>query len=336
MKKSTWIFIILAIALGLTAYYITSKKSSGTTIEANERDFAVPDTENITKIFIASRSDQSTLLERQEDNTWTVNKDYPVRKDAIKILLETINRVTVKAPVSKSQFDRLIKNLSANGVKVEIYKGGKKPFKTYYVGNPNADHTGSYMMLEGATKPFLMHMEGFYGYLSTRYIYDVNQLRDNEVFRYPYGDIQTLSVKYPLDSEKDFTIAKKDDAYILLDGEGSPVPNFNKVNILSFVGLFKDLNFEGFENNKEESVIDSVKASVPFKEINVTDVEGNTKNVKFYRKPMPPGSYDYDGNPIEYDIDRLYLWIDEETFVIGQYFVFDKIDASFQNFAQIY
>tara|TARA_B100000780_G_scaffold274085_1_gene238602 strand:- start:1698 stop:2708 length:1011 start_codon:yes stop_codon:yes gene_type:complete len=336
MKKSTWIFIVLAVVLGAAAYYISTSKNSGSTIEADERDFAIADTQNITKIFIASRHDRSSLLERQADGTWTVNKDYKARKDGIDILLETINRITVKAPVSKAKFDHVVKHLSTRGVKVEIYKDGKKPFKTYYVGTPNQDHTGSFMMIDGATKPFLMHMEGFFGFLSTRYIYDENQWRDNEVFRYAYGDIKQIEVKHPLESEKDFTIAMQDSAYILKDGKGNIVPTFNKVNVVSFVGLFKDLNFEGFENNKEESVIDSVKASVPFKEINVTDVDGNTKNVKFYRKPMPPGSTDYDGNPIEYDIDRLYLWIDEETFVIGQYFVFDKIDASFQNFAQIY
>ena len=175
MKKSTWIFIVLAVVLGAAAYYISTSKNSGSTIEADERDFAIADTQNITKIFIASRHDRSSLLERQADGTWTVNKDYKARKDGIDILLETINRITVKAPVSKAKFDHVVKHLSTRGVKVEIYKDGKKPFKTYYVGTPNQDHTGSFMMIDGATKPFLMHMEGFFGFLSTRYIYDENQ-----------------------------------------------------------------------------------------------------------------------------------------------------------------
>ena len=329
--KKTGIFILVLAVLAISAYFLT-QTNTGSTLEANERDFAVTDTAGISRIFMADKKGNSVSLSRA-GNYWVVNDKVKARPDAVKLLLETINGLRVKAPVSKSAYDRVIRNLASNSTKVEIYMGDEKPAKVFYVGGPTQEHTGTYILLEGASKPFVMHIEGFFGFLTPRFFVNAKQWQNNGVFNYEYGDIAVLDVQYPMEQERGYQIKAVDSVkYALFTAKGDAVEGFNAGAVAGHLALFDDLNFEGFEETKSETFIDSVKSSVPYKVVTITDKAGDKREAKFFKKPMPPGSVDFDYNPLYFDADRMYILIDNERFVIGQYFVFDKIDAEFKQF----
>jgi len=327
MKKNTWIWIGLSLSLAIAAYFISADQS-GSTIEQNERDFAIEDTASVTKIFMADRNGRSVSL-MKEDNIWVLENGIPAKKASIDLLLETMNRITVKSPVSKSGYERIIKNLATEGVKVEIYQNNSsKPSKVYYVGGPNPDHSGTYMLLEGASKPFVMHIEGFFGFLTPRYFVEAKEWELNEVFNYPYGSIESLTVDFPFEKDRGFQIRSTDSSrYELATPEGNLIPNFNAQRVVQYLALYRDLNFESYEKTKSEAFMDSVVNSIPYKTIKVVDEQQQTKVVKFYNKPMKAGAISLEGDSIQYDIDRAYIFINDEKFVIIQHFVFDKIET---------
>lgn len=331
MKRSL-VFIVILI-LSLLALYLFNTEESGT-LKTENSEFAVEDTASITKIFLADKSDKTILLEKQANGTWLLNNKYLARQDALNNLLYTVKELRVRAPVPKSAFENIIKNIAGKSVKVEIYQGGTKPEKVYFVGSSNQDHSGTYMLMEHSSVPFLTHLEGHYGYLGTRYFTNENEWRSSSIFKYAIDEIKKIEVLYPEAPERDVIIVQNDEgAFGLLNPETAEfIPNIDSLAFYRFINLFKTVNFEGFEETKSEAFKDSILAQMPKVIYAVTNQLGIRKEVKAYLKPVPAGYQDYDGNDIQYDLDRLYGYIDNRDFVVIQYYVFDPLTKARQDF----
>ena len=308
------------------AVYLFNKEDNST-LKGELSDFAVEDTAAIDKIFLADKADKTILLERNEAGGWMLNGKYRARQDAVNNLLYTIKEVSVRTPVPKNAFENIIKNIAGKSVKVEIYQGGDDPVKTYYVGSSNQDHSGTYMLIENSSVPFVTHLEGHYGNLGPRYFINENDWRSHVIFNYQLEAIKSIEVTYPSDPASNILIAQNEEgAFGLVDpSDMSFIPNIDSAGFFRYINLFKRVNFEGFEETKSESYIDSIINTEPEVIYAVTNQLGVRKEVKAYKKPVPEGYEDYDGNAINYDLDRLYAHIDGRDFVIIQYYVFDPM-----------
>ena len=49
-------------------------------------------------------------------------------------------------------------------------------------------------------------------------------------------------------------------------------------------------------------------------------------------KPVKKGSEDYDGNPIDCDLDRLYGYLNNKDFVVIQHVIFDPLEKRPEDF----
>ena len=78
-----------------------SKQSDGLEELKVQYDFAIEDTAAITRVVIRDKKPSEVTLERSSQG-WLVNGVFPVRKDAIEVLLETLGNVTLKNFVAKS------------------------------------------------------------------------------------------------------------------------------------------------------------------------------------------------------------------------------------------
>lgn len=333
MKKGFYIIGLLVLA-AVAVYVITQDTSS--TIKGEKSDFAVEDTASITKIFLADKNDETILLERKGDH-WIVNREYRARQEAVQVLLETIKKIRVRAPVPRSAFENVVKTIAGKSVKVEIYQGGDSPSKVYYVGHANQDHTGTYMLLENSSVPFLMHIEGMRGYLTPRYFTNLNEWRHNGIFTSSPTQIAELKVEYPKEEEKSFKIFKNstDEAFRvekIQSNEG--VMPLDTAKLMRYLLRYKMVYFEGFEETKEQTFIDSIIASTPEQVYTLTQHDGTTNTVEVYLKPAHEGASDYEGNPIEYDLDRLYGYVNGEDFVVIQYVIFDPLKKQAEDFLE--
>ena len=297
------------------------------------RDFAVEDTASITKIFLADKNNKTITLVRK-DGFWTVNNVFAARKDLVDVLLKTICRLNVKAPVSKSTHNTIVKALATSSVKVEIYQK-EKLVKTFYVGGATPDNLGTYMLLEGSAAPFIMDIPGFFGYLTSRFTTDLNDWRDHSVFRYNFADIENVEVKFPTAPTQSFRASNLSNNHFRLESltDGKQILHFDTIAVKEFLGSFKRLNFESFITDVSQKRRDSILNSTPIAIITVTDKTGTKNTAKFFYKPNFPKKQNQDGELFPYDPDRMYAFVNQDKDLVNaQYFVFDPVIKELASF----
>lgn len=323
MKKNLGIWV-LVVALVAVAIYFTTRDTN-TTLRTEKSDFAVEDTASITKIFLANKADKKVLLERSE-NGWTVNKKYAVRDDAIKLLLETVKKLKVRNPVPRAAFENITKNIASEHVKVEIYQGDEEPTKVYYIGSPNPKHSGSYALIEGSSMPFVVHVEGFYGFVTPRFFVNENEWRSNSIFSTPIEELKQLTVRYPNEPGKSFEVKKENGDFVLYGFDnGRQVNYFDTLQMYQYLKQYERINFETMLVLEDRKLIDSLISTTPQEIYELTDQSGKTFKIETYKRPAPEGSLGYNGEIIEYDVDRMYGLLNDKELVIIQYFVFDRL-----------
>lgn len=322
VKYILLVVVLIVISGGLLWQYLHPEKS---TIQSESSNFSIEDTGSIVKIFIADMKNNTVLLDRNPDNSWTLNGKFEAAKHNVNKLLETANLMTVKAPVAKARYDKTIRDMASVGIKVEFYTHSGTPSKVIYIGTSNQTHTGNYMMIEGSDLPYLVHIEGFYGFLSPRFSPHESDWRTKNIFKYLPKDIAEITLNYPKNSEKGFTIIQNPDGKIqLLNSARIPVNTYDSSIVLDYLDRFRNINFESWEETKTPFFIDSVANSIPEVVYTVVDKLGNSTQVETFLKPMI-GGMDMDGNPIDHDQDRMYARMNKEEFVIIQYYVFDPV-----------
>ena len=334
MKSQKLIFTLLIILIIASLFFYFSNHNS--TIKKELRDFAVEDTASIDKIFMVNKFNQKVVLERTGVNEWKVNNKYKARVDAINMLLKTIKQVKVKMPISKSARQNIIKRMSSQSTKVEIYSKGKL-IKKYYVGEATQDHSGTYMLLENSESPFITHIDGFTGFLTTRYFVEEKLWRVNSIFSYKnFSDIAKVKLYYPQDSTKSFTAEQLGyNKFKLLDYKGNNVKNFDTLSVKRYMSLFKKINYEAPIVNMRKTRLDTLNA-MPFEQIfTVEDINGVKNTLKTKLVPNIDTTYDDKGNLKidKYDLDRMYGFMNNgKEIVTVQYFVFDPLIKNISEF----
>lgn len=337
------VLLVAAIIVFFTRYHIVSYESYGETHYRIERikgtlkvlrDFAVNDTASINKIFLADKQNNTILLERKNDH-WTVNGDNIARRDFVDVLLETIKDVEVAAPVPKSKLDYVLRSISTNSTKVEIYQDNTL-VKTYYVGGVTPDNKGTYMILEGSSAPFEMHIPGFTGFLSTRYITDLFEWKDRILFKYSASDIKSVSLVFPADPENSFmAVNNGNNSYSLISLEtGKPITEADPMMIKEFISRYKFVGFESFLNGTTEyQKLDSILKSPEMCIYTVEDRSGTKKTLKTFSRPNFKNVYDDEGNFYNNDVDRFYGVINnDKDLVLLQYINFDLLTKKLSDF----
>lgn len=325
-KRQIAIVVLLVALLGIIGYTFLQPNKS--TIQSTMSDFSIQDTSSVDKIFIANMRGDQVLLERLEGSNWRLNGKYVANIHTVNIFLETAKLMTVKAPVAKARYDKTIRDLATIGIKVEIYQGGSSPSKVYYVGTPNQNHTGNYMKLEDADLPYLVHIEGFRGFLSPRFSpYEVDW-RSKSIFKLNPKEIAQVRVTSTENEDAGFLIKQTPEGEIeLYNPLNLPVNGWEKGYVLEYLDRFRIVNFESWEETKSVTFIDSVMNSTPLETYELTTHDGVTTKIETFLKPLK-GGMDLEGNPIDYDQDRMYAVINEQEFVVIQYYVFDPLNQT--------
>jgi hypothetical protein len=95
-------------------------------------------------------------LEKEEDK-WIINNKYPVSDRQIEYTLNVMKDIRIKSSVSEQKTKFVLQNIATKGVKVEIFEK-KQRIKSYYIGGNTSDHHGTYMIMENAKNPYVMHI----------------------------------------------------------------------------------------------------------------------------------------------------------------------------------
>jgi hypothetical protein len=336
MKKNKSLFIILVLLSALAFFFVVSKNNS--TLKKELSDFAVKDTASITKIFLADRNGHTIKLERKESK-WLLNGKYEPRPDFLNLFLETVYKVEVKARVAKAAYNNVVKALAATGIKCEIYlKDENDPYKVYYVGGQTENSEGTFMILENSSTPFITEINSFLGYLTPRYSVDEDAWRSTLLFNSPPKEIKTLTLNYTNFPEKSFTIRSINNTYTIENQSTNKEIKADIVSIENYLRLYENVYFESWVRKMSPLQVDSIIKRKPAITIGLTTQKGLTKEVSIYPMPINERSLtkeDSLGNPLKYDLDRMYGFIKpEKELVTIQHYTFDKLLRQLSDFEQ--
>ena len=342
MKKNKIILLVILVFAVVAVLLVAGNRYS--TLKNEESDFAVSDTSSITKIFIADKNVNSVTLERTESG-WLLDGSYPTNQRNVEVLLETLKRVKVKAPVSLASHDNVIKRMATVGKKVEVYQmvyrinlfdkirlfKHEKLTKVFYVGDATQNNLGTYMLLEGAEQPYIVYLPSFRGFLNTRFSPHPDDWKSHVIFNKTLANIKSISVKFGRQPEESFRVDVSDSKgnYKLTALAGmEKVENYDTLRLLNFLTSFRDLRYETRLNDlMTPQKIDSIINSPTLYELTLVDQKDDSTQAKIFEK-REVGWKDQglllEQIPVDYD--RIYGLInDDEDFVLLQYYVFDKV-----------
>jgi hypothetical protein len=309
----------------LTAILFTActggEQSNGLEALKAQYDFAVPDTSSITKVVLRDKKPSSVTLERTAKG-WVVDSVYPVRKDAIEVLLKTLSEVRLKNFVTESAVPEIEQRMTVYGKWVEVFVGEQR-VKHYIVGTETPDMLGTYYKMVGAELPFSVYIQGFNGYLSTRFFTESTLWRDRTIFGLAPESIKNIEMVLPQDPNGGWMITrqnlKKMDGPLLepasasqnwsmVDGAYKVVPVNDPLALFSVVKSLQTLKYEGAIISSDNVWVkkDSIFASTPAFELLVSTADGQQLRTRaFYKKPEGQQQA-ADGTVHVWDPDRFY------------------------------
>lgn len=339
MKKNR-LSIIITIILLIVAVFLIFNQTK-TTNKSHISDFAVSDTSNITKIFLADKQNMEVILEKQANGLWKVNQEFMAIQTNVEVLLKTMLNLEVKEPVPLVAHNTVIKRMASISTKIEVYQNvyridflGIKLFqhekltKTYYVSDPTKDNMGTYMLMENSSTPYVMHLPGFNGFLSSRYSAKLKDWRDHTIFKYKLTDIKSIQIEFVEQPHESFICINNNNQSFSLKSLASDkfVETYDTIKVLDFITSYRDIRFESLLNDIDGNIKDSIIDSQPFHIITITDTTGIVNKVKTFHMRAVEGETDINDNQLKYDLDRFYALInDGKDFTLIQFYVFDEV-----------
>lgn len=322
-----WLPLLLLLGLAAVAWWLW-KNNTGSTLAGPLTDFAVPDTAAVDRIYIADKTGGVADL-RRTDYGWSVN-GMPAKDYSVNLLLRTFKLVELRSPVPKAMEATVVRVMAGVAKKVEIYQGGNKPAKIWWIGQSTQDQYGTYMVLEvpgvgRSSVPYEMGMAGFTGVLSTRFHTDIDSWRSSRLTYYPkLSDVTKVQVEVPDSAAQGFTVTfTGGDSLKLFDEKGREMP-MDTGRVQDLMLALRVGSYEGFERGLKQAARDSVIHSKPWYVVTITSKQG-VQRIPFWKKDPLPGEKDMEFNPVTTDVNRMYALANDTALVVVQRFWWDRI-----------
>jgi hypothetical protein len=324
--NKTIIYIVLLALLGSGVYFFLFKDKDP--FSGDEANFTIRDTGNITRIFLADKMGNKVDLKRT-NNSWIVDDKYPAIQRVVTNFLRTLTDQKAQYPAPKNQHNSAITGLAASGIKVELYGKDNEKIKIFYVGGQVNDF-GTFMLTEGAKRPYVVQIPGYEGYLTPRYSTDIKTWRDRTVFNLTRDQIKRIDMQYASEPLNSFTLLNDGGKLSVKAHEalmkGKPL---NVRRAEAYAGFFTEIYAEGYLNGTHK--LDSIISHAPKRaSIEVENVNGKVQHVDIFwmhvnqrsKNQMAPNL----GIPAGYDADRSYAVMNNfRDTVLIQHFTFDKL-----------
>lgn len=339
MKKNKIPAIILIVLVVLLSIVLLTNNKNE--FRNDENNFAISDTTNITKFFISDKQNNYINAVKLESGKWILNDSVQSDNDMINSILSTFLNIAVKTPVSHSERNTIVKIMASASIKTEIYQKvyrinlfnfiklfpKEKLTRTYYIGGATMSNTGSFALMEGSENPYIIGIPGMKGYITTRYTTNLDEWRMRNIYNFILPEIKSVKVTYPQAIDESFTVVNNDNKTLqLYDFKDTPINDFDTLMVMQFLGKFKDINCESFYKPKSAHDVDSITSLTPYFTIELIDKANKSHNLTAWKRKAAPGAEDLDGNPVEFDIDRMIAKSDSfSDLIIIQYFVFGSI-----------
>ncbi|GBL36275.1 hypothetical protein EMGBS15_18700 [Filimonas sp.] len=218
----------------------------------------------------------------------------------VKDLLEALHDQGPLQPVRLASHDQVIKDMSTNNTKVEVYTDKGKTH-TFYVSKVTAPNNLTYMLTEGAQRPYIVKLPLQNIFLGLRYSTDMKDWRSKKIMRAKADEIEMIDVAYKDSSQYSFHLVHEKGKTPLVTGNLPSIKPLNVKRVYSYLRLWDSIYCLGYEarnrikdtiltNGKEVATVRMKKQNKPVQTLTIffKPVSKGTKGV------LKVGNTDYD------------------------------------------
>lgn len=342
-KRKTIIYIAVVALLGLATLIIVSVRGQNHTFPQDFQVEAAAIPGAVEKIYMADKDNHSVTLSRVSDSLWLVDDQFPANQYMVDLMLSTLADMRIRSAVNKAAAENVTKQMASKSVKVEVYYkdyrinwfGGKVRLFKYlkcevlYVGHDTQDMMATYMYREGDKVPYIVHIPGFRGCISPRFVVDTYLLRSHSIVSLPVNQIARVELQIPSMPEESFAVVREGDGFVFnLLTPPTQVDGFDTARVAQLLSSFVNLNFDEFAISVPKAELDTTFSRDPRTILRITDIQGNCRELKTFIKYSNPDDILAMPDTAMYqvfDLDRLYAVLDNKDTVLIQYYSFDNI-----------
>ena len=339
MKKNrlaiiiTSILIIVAVVLLWNNRYLTS-------LRGEAYDFTVRDTASVTRLFFADKSGNQVLLSRTEEG-WKVNEKYDAQPTMVNNMLQTLDKMRIKMPVSLASHNNVITRMAGTNTKVEVYQivprinlfnkiklfPHEKLTKVFYIGDVTQDNSGTYVLKEGADKAYIVHLHGFRGFISSRFSANQEDWRDHKIISNDINEIASVKLEFNNEPENSFIINEKGRfTYEMKRLHDDSNIDFDTIRVLNLLTSFNDVRFEAFLTDITQERRDSIINSPYQERLTLITKDGKENVIRTYTMRINASAFGFTENDWDDDPDHKYAYVENnDELVMIQDFAFGKI-----------
>jgi hypothetical protein len=326
MVKNIIYFLVL-VCLAFATYWFVFKEHKQT-FDIKEANFSVKDTADVTKIFISNMNAENITLTRTQKG-WLANDSFTIKPNLINKVLEALQTQEARNPVEMAKHDNVVKAMSTESNKVEVYCKGVRTNVFYVNRNPNKENL-CYMLTEGAKRPYVVALPLTDNFVGRRYITNLNEWRSNMLFNTPMNDIEKVEVKYADSVKYNYTITNAEKLTVT-GGYDIPKP-VNTKRVTSYLSFFTTIQIFGYETSaflKEKGITNGVKLG----ELLLTRKDKSSDLLEIYFRPLYQGSKGVIkiGNK-EFDNDSFFGLYNKRDFIAINRAMTEKIFRSYPEF----
>jgi len=313
MKRNLFYLLILLLMAGLT-YYVFFRDQSNS-FELSETNFNVKDTADLQTIFLIDMQGQRVKIARSNRfyNGWALNDTLPIRKDAVDFMLEALALQKAEQPVPSGYHDAAIRELSSNATKVELYTPKGKTH-TFYVARNAGYGNVTYMLNEGAKRPYIVKLPMQNIFLGVRYYTRANDWRERRIM-FNENPIETVNVAYKDSIQYSFTI-NFTQAQPSLQGPTTMSRPLNLKRVNTYRGVLDKLYCTGFEERYlgKDSIIQYGKQ---LGTVTIQRKNSPAESIILYFKLPDKGTKGLiEIGGVEYDYDSFFGLLNQHDFLV--------------------
>ena len=279
--RSIVIPALLLVVLGIVLYWLNTKSRQSTFSAANTA-FAVKDTGAIDEIHLSNLKGQEVKLTEGPNQRWMVNDKFPASQSKVETLLHTIYHIEVKKPVPLESRENVIKSLATQNVQVDIYQDDNL-VRSYFVGHQTKSELGTYMAMNNEDKkPYVTHIPGFYGYLSTRFFSDPEEWRSTQIWHFNPVAINEVQVDYPSGKHAPFRLRKtgEEDFEVIHPGREKMLRKPDTRQVKRYLTNFQD--FHCVKDMNDSVMRDSLLQFTPDAHVRVKDNKDRERAITLF------------------------------------------------------
>jgi hypothetical protein len=334
--KSLLVVLLVLIAITGIIFSVPLYKK----YKERDRHFAIEKSSELVHIRLHDSDGNTSDFKKQADGTWTLNDKWKPRKQTFMEFLSLLENIHVSFPVSKASHNNVIKDLSINNVKVELFTDDGKPDKVYYVGGSPPNYDGTYMIMElggeMVEQAYVCTMPGEQD-VTAYFQANPNVWRSREVFAYSADQIKKIEVRYNMYPEGSFVLDNSNPQMPTIKSlvqDAQPAGDADLTRLKEYVSYYESGIAENFLNDYLD--IDTILKTTPYCTISVTDKDNKVNKVKVFNKPVSERSkgsvYNQDTHN-DYDIDKYIATLNnDKDYALIQYYVFGKYFKKYRQF----